>query len=65
LNGQIKSAATITQSDFKGLSKLKDANGECFAAGEVFYDGEHVLSFGERLFAVPIRLLVPRFNIGY
>ncbi|WP_333608450.1 ATP-binding protein [Arsukibacterium sp.] len=61
---EIKAAATITQSDFKGLIKLKDANGERFAAGVVFYDGEHILSFGERLFAVPISLLVPKLHIG-
>ena len=61
---EIKAAATITQSDFKGLIKLKDANGERFAAGVVFYDGEHILSFGERLFAVPISLLVPKLKIG-
>jgi hypothetical protein len=59
LDGQIKAAATITQSDFKGLIKLKDANGERFAAGVLFYDDEYILLFGERLFAVPISLLVP------
>ncbi len=56
---EIKASATVTQSDFKGLSKLKDACGEHFAAGVVFYDGENILSFGERLFAVPISVLTP------
>ncbi|MBL1275942.1 MAG: ATP-binding protein [Ectothiorhodospiraceae bacterium] len=60
---EIKAAATITQSDFKGLKKLKGACGKQFAAGVVFYDGENILSFGEKLFAVPISLLVPTASL--
>lgn len=56
---EIKAAATVTPRDFKGLNKLKGACGEHFAAGVVFYDGESILTFGERLFAVPISLLTP------
>ena len=56
---EIKAAATVTQSDFKGLIKLKESLGEQFAAGVVFYDGESIVPFGERLFAVPISLLIP------
>jgi hypothetical protein len=37
--------------------ELKAATGERFAAGVVLYDGEGVASFGEALFAVPIRAL--------
>jgi len=54
---EIKASATVIASDFKGLNKLKDAVGEKFAAGVVFYDGESVVPFGERLFAVPISVL--------
>ena len=54
---EIKAAATVTQADFKGLNKLKDACGEQFSAGVVFYDGENILPFGEKLFAVPISCL--------
>ena len=53
---EIKAAATVTQVDFKGLKKLQDLCGEQFAAGVVLYDGENILPFGERLFAVPIAL---------
>ena len=53
---EIKAAATVTQGDFKGLKKLQDLCGEQFAAGVVLYDGENILPFGERLFAVPIAL---------
>ena len=56
---EIKAAATVTKNDFKGLGKLRDAIGEQFAAGVVFYDGESIVPFGEKLFAVPISVLVP------
>jgi len=56
---EIKAAATVTQNDFKGLNKLKGACGKQFAAGVVFYDGENILPFGEKLFAVPISILTP------
>lgn len=56
---EIKAAATVKKDDFKGLNKLKEALGEKFAAGIVFYDGEHILPFGERLYAVPLSLLAP------
>ncbi|MDF1833162.1 MAG: ATP-binding protein, partial [Porticoccaceae bacterium] len=56
---EIKAAASVTQSDFKGLNKLKDACGKQFSAGVVFYDGETILPFGDKLFAVPISLLCP------
>lgn len=57
---EIKASATVTQSDFKALKKLKEACGEQFSAGVVFYDGESILPFGEQLFAVPINLLTPQ-----
>lgn len=56
---EIKASATVTQSDFKGLNKLKTACGEKFSAGVVFYDGENILPFGEKLFAMPISILTP------
>ena len=54
---EIKAAATVTAADFKGLKKLRDVVGERFVAGVVFYDGETVLPFGDRLSAVPIQAL--------
>ena len=57
---EIKASATITKNDFKGLNKLKEACGEQFAAGVVFYDGETILPFGEKLYAVPISMLASR-----
>ena len=59
---EIKAAASINASDFKGLNKLKTASGKHFSAGVVFYDGETILPFGDKLFAVPLRVLVPTSN---
>ena len=56
---EVKAAATVTESDFKGLKKLRDAYGRNFAGGVVFYDGDSIVPFGDRLFAVPISLLIP------
>lgn len=54
---EVKASATVTSADFRGLRKMKEAAAERFAAGVVLYDGESAVSFGERLFAVPIRSL--------
>ena len=54
---EVKSAASIAASDFRGLKKLKDACGKRFVAGVVLYDGEYCLPFGEGMYAVPIRQL--------
>lgn len=54
---EVKAAATVTESDFKGLRKLKDASSERFAAGVVLYDGESTVRFAEDLFAVPVKAL--------
>lgn len=54
---EVKAAATVTASDFRGLRKLKESAGKRFAAGVVLYDGEVTAPFGDRLFAVPIRSL--------
>lgn len=53
----VKAAASVTERDFRGLTKLRDATGKRFTAGVVLYDGEGTLGFGDRLFAVPIRAL--------
>ncbi len=54
---EVKAAATVTPSDFRGLKKLKKATDDRFASGVVLYDGEITSSFGDRMFAVPIRSL--------
>jgi predicted AAA+ superfamily ATPase len=54
---EVKAAATVTAADFRGLRKLRDMAGKRFVAGVVLYDGEICASFGDGLYAVPIRLL--------
>ncbi len=54
---EVKAASTVTAADFRGLRKLKEASGERFAGGVVVYDGETSASFGDGLYAVPIRTL--------
>jgi uncharacterized protein len=54
---EVKAAATVTQADFRGLRKLREAAGERFVAGVVLYDGEITVGFGDGLFAVPVRAL--------
>ena len=54
---EVKAAASVNESDLRGLRKLRDAAGMRFAAGVVLYDGTATISFGDGLFAVPIRKL--------
>lgn len=54
---EVKASATVIPSDFRGLRKLREAAGNRFAAGVVLYDGEITASFGDGLFAVPVRAL--------
>ena len=53
----MKSSATVTGADFRGLRKLKDKAKKGFAGGIVLYDGETCVNFGDTLYAAPIRLL--------
>ena len=54
---EVKAASTVGRSDFAGLRRLAAAAGDRFVCGVVLYDGEASLGFGDKLFAVPIRLL--------
>ncbi len=50
----VKASATVTDADFRGLRKLRQALGKAFRAGAVLYNGETSASFGDGLFAVPV-----------
>lgn len=54
---EVKAAATVTATDFRGLKKLREAAGDRFLTGVVLYDGESVAGFGDKLYAVPIHAL--------
>jgi len=51
---ETKSAATVSVSDTRGLRLLRDKLGARFKAGVVVYSGEHTLSLGERISAMPL-----------
>ncbi|MDP1857197.1 MAG: ATP-binding protein [Gemmatimonadaceae bacterium] len=53
----VKAAATVTDGDFRGLRKLREAAGTRFAAGVVLYDGSATVRHGDRMFSVPLRAL--------
>ena len=52
---EVKAAATVVESDFRGLRKLREATAQRFRSGVVLYDGTASVSFGDGLFAVPLR----------
>jgi len=54
---EVKSAATVTGTDFKGMRALAQAAGRRFHRGVVLYTGTEVVPFGPRLHAMPIEAL--------
>ena len=57
---EVKASASLTQSDFNGLRELASAAGRGFARGVVFYTGEQLIPFEERMWAVPLGVLWAR-----
>lgn len=51
---EVKAGATVRSSDFGGLARLRDCLGGRFKSGVVLYPGDLTLSFGDRLWAVPL-----------
>lgn len=54
---EVKASATIKDSDFKGLRKLRSAAGKHFTTGVVLYNGERTFDRGDQCHAVPIQML--------
>ena len=54
---EVKASMTVDTSDFRGLRKLSEDAGDRFTCGVVLYGGERVLSFEDRLYALPTRIL--------
>ena len=54
---EVKCAASVNESDFRGLRKLREAAGTDFAAGVVIYDGTTTVKFEDGMFAVPVSAL--------
>ncbi|MGB3414388.1 MAG: ATP-binding protein [Microbacteriaceae bacterium] len=51
---EVKASSGPQSADFKGLRYLRERLGERFIAGIVLHTGERSLSFGDRLWALPI-----------
>ena len=54
---EVKASSSVSSSDFKGLRALQELVGEKFHRGILLYSGQHVLPFGEGLYAVPLSAL--------
>lgn len=54
---EVKAAESIRSEDFRGLRHLAERVGDRFIAGFVLYCGEHSLSFGGKMAALPISAL--------
>jgi predicted AAA+ superfamily ATPase len=54
---EVKAGATVRAEDLAGLRHLASRLGSRFVAGYVLYTGEHTVSFGDRLRAVPVEAL--------
>ncbi|HLI32634.1 MAG TPA: ATP-binding protein [Solirubrobacteraceae bacterium] len=51
---EVKSTASASPRDFRGLRHLRDRLGERFKAGVLLYTGPSTVPFGDRLAAVPL-----------
>jgi predicted AAA+ superfamily ATPase len=54
---EVKSAATVVDSDFTSLRWFRDRRDGDFAIGVVLYTGERSINFGDRLWALPVSAL--------
>ena len=54
---EIKSGASVTADDFKGLRLLHETIGRRFLRGMVLYGGSEFVPFGPGLYALPVRAL--------
>ena len=54
---EVKASASVGPGDFAGLRELQTAAGAGFVRGVLFYTGDQLLPFGERLWAVPLAVL--------
>lgn len=54
---EMKSSASLSRRDFRGLETLRDERGDAFVAGVVVHAGEQTLPFGDRLWGLPVSAL--------
>ena len=54
---EVKAAATVKESDLRGLRKLASIAGQQFKMGVLLYDGTETLPLGDRIWAAPLSTL--------
>lgn len=54
---EVKAAATVKNSDLRGLKKLANISGHQFKMGVLLYDGTEIVPLGNSLYAVPLSSL--------
>jgi hypothetical protein len=54
---EVKSAATVKESDLRGLKKLADIAGKQFKMGVLLYDGTETMPLGDGIWAAPLSSL--------
>jgi predicted AAA+ superfamily ATPase len=54
---EVKAAATVDSDDYRALVKLRDARGDRFLCGVVFYTGPDTVPLTDRILAAPISAL--------
>lgn len=54
---EVRAAATVTVSDARHLTWLRDQTGDAFAAGIVLHTGPHAFRISDRIVAAPVSTL--------
>lgn len=54
---EVKASSSVDSADFRRFHRMREVLGSRFVRGVVFYTGEHVLPFGDRLEAWPVSTL--------
>jgi predicted AAA+ superfamily ATPase len=54
---EVKASSTLEATDFRRFDRLREILGSRFVRGVIFYTGDRVLPFGDRLQAWPVSLL--------
>lgn len=54
---EVKAAATVKESDLRGLKKLASLAGDQFKLGVLLYDGAETMPLGDRIWAAPLSTL--------
>lgn len=54
---EVKAAATVKESDLRGLKKLSSLAGDQFKMGVLLYDGDETMPLGDNIWAAPLSTL--------